>query len=224
MITRPRNKTLVSDVKGLVLAGGRSSRFGSDKAAVMLNQQSQLDFLTTLLGESLAEVFVSIRAEQGSEPLRARHPQIRDIFEGFGPAGGLLAAHAHDPDSAWLIVACDMPLLTADIIRELLDQRDPARAATAYANASGQPEPLCAIYEAATLASFQNSINAELGEELDLTAQVNAAKNLRVSGPTRLLRDVDTQLIQVSSEAGLQSFNTPDELAMICSDPDFDQS
>ncbi len=210
----------MADVKGLILAGWRSSRFGSDKAAVVLHQQPQLDFLTDLLGELLSEVFVSIRAEQGGEPLRAGHPQIHDIYQGFGPAGGLLAAHAHDPDCAWLVVACDMPLLRADIIRELLKQRDPARAATAYASGDGEPEPLCAIYEPATLASFRSTIKAELG----LAADVSAARDLRVPGPKRLLRDADTKLIRVSSESGLQSFNTPDELAAIRSHRDFDQS
>jgi molybdopterin-guanine dinucleotide biosynthesis protein A len=214
----------VADVKGLILAGGHSSRFGSDKAAVVLHQQPQLDFLTDLLGELLSEVFVSIRAEQGGEPLRASHPQIHDIYQGFGPAGGLLAAHAHYPDCAWLVVACDMPLLSADIIRELLKQRDTARAATAYASGDGEPEPLCAIYEPATLASFHSTIKTELGLEPDLAADVSAGKELRVPGPKRLLRDADTKLIRVSSESGLQSFNTPDELAAIRSHPDFDQS
>jgi molybdenum cofactor guanylyltransferase len=222
--SRHLDNALFEGIKGLVLAGGHSTRFGSDKAAVKLHQQSQLNFLTSLLGELLADVFVSIRSDQGGDPLRANYPQIHDIYEGLGPSGGLLAAHSFDPECAWLIVACDMPLLSADMMFELLSMRSPRFGATAYANIKGEAEPLCAIYEPATLASFSHLVNSELGIGPGSSIDFNKTKDLRVSGPKSLLRDVDTKLIDMTSRSRLQSFNTPDELAVIRAHKDFDQS
>ena len=74
----------------------------------------------------------SVRADQSDDPLRARFPQIADTHENLGPIAGILAAQARHPEGAWLVLACDLPLLDAPTLEHLLRQRDPERTATAY--------------------------------------------------------------------------------------------
>ena len=70
-------------------------------------------------------------------------------------AAGLLAAHAYAPAAGWLVVACDLPLVDASLLKELVAHRDAGRPATAFrASTDGEPEPLCAIYEPALLAQL----------------------------------------------------------------------
>ena len=64
--------------------------------------------------------------------------------------GGILRAFDADPNAAWLVVACDLPLLQTPVLKHLVAERDPSKVATAYrAHGNQLPEPLCAIYEPA---------------------------------------------------------------------------
>ncbi|MCY4165932.1 MAG: NTP transferase domain-containing protein [Gammaproteobacteria bacterium] len=146
---------------GLVLAGGLSARFGSDKAAAQIGGMSLLERAVRLLASCLGEVWVSVRAEQAADRLRSRFRCLADRHPGRGPAAGLEAAHAQAPDRAWLALACDQPGLSANEIRRLIAERDADCAATAFCNpGSGAPEPLCAIYEPATLAGLAEAVAA----------------------------------------------------------------
>ena len=146
---------------GLVLAGGLSRRFGSDKAAAQVGGTSLLEGAVRLLESCLSDVWVSVRPEQACDGLRSRFRCLPDRYPGQGPAAGLEAAHAEAPERAWLALACDQPGLSADAIGRLIAERDPECAATAFCNPhSGAPEPLCAIYEPATLAGLARAVAA----------------------------------------------------------------
>jgi molybdenum cofactor guanylyltransferase len=135
---------------GLVLAGGASTRMQRDKAALAYHGKSQLAWAFELLSPMCAATFVSVRPDQRDEATRARFPQIVDREPGAGPIAGVAAALLDHPKAAWLVVACDLPFLTAATLRDLVERRDPQRLATAYRSAhDGLPEPLCAIWEPA---------------------------------------------------------------------------
>jgi molybdopterin-guanine dinucleotide biosynthesis protein A len=144
---------------GLVLAGGRSTRMGRDKAALAYHGRSQLEAAWALLAPRVSHCFVSVRPDQVGDPTRARHPQIVDGAEGAGPAAGILAAQRAHPQAAWLVLACDLPFLDAGTLDALLAARDPARLATAFRSAhDGLPEPLCAVYEPAAADPFARHV------------------------------------------------------------------
>jgi len=180
-------------LRGLVLTGGHSSRMGQDKALLEVQGVTQLERSVALLEAFVDEVYVSVRGDQSAEPVRSRYRQITDQRADFGPAAGILAAHAYNPDSAWLVVACDMPLLQPGLLSELAERR--SGIATAFAGADGQPEPLCAIYEPAILHQMQ-----ELAEGSG-----------RLS-PRSLLSGQGVHLIKSESSGLLRSANTQQDM------------
>jgi molybdopterin-guanine dinucleotide biosynthesis protein A len=182
---------------GLVLAGGRSSRMGRDKAALTYGDGTpQLERAMALIAPHVARAFVSVRPDQTAEPLRARFPQIVDQHESMGPIAGLLAAQAQHPDVAWLVLACDLPLLDDATLAQLLRARDPARTATAYRSShDGLPEPLCAIYEPRSGAA--------------LAAYVATGKQC----PRKFLGGADTLLLDEPNPEALDNVNTPTDHA-----------
>ncbi len=105
---------------GLVLAGGRSTRMQRDKAALSYQGRNQLDRAMDLLGSCVQQAFVSVRADQRSDPARARYPQVLDACDGLGPIAGIAAAQALQPDAAWLVLACDLPFLEARVLQFLI--------------------------------------------------------------------------------------------------------
>jgi len=133
---------------GLLLSGGASQRMRQDKAALDYRGEPQLLRAWRLLESATEQAFVSVRESQRDDTLRARLPQIVDSFDAVGPVAGILSAQERHPDAAWLVLACDLPLLDSDTLRRLIDARDPQAFATVFASShDGLPEPLCAIWE-----------------------------------------------------------------------------
>lgn len=187
------------ELRGLVLAGGQSRRMGQDKAKLEIGGRSQLERAADLLAEFLGHVHLSVRADQFDDTSRFVHEPIIDAYDELGPAAGLLSAHRAYPEAAWLVLACDMPLVDGAIIRALIEQRDSRKAATAFANSrDGLPEPLCAIYEPGTLARFRHL--AEEGLE---------------TSPRTLLVQSELCELELPRSNALDNINTPEDLARI---------
>ena len=178
---------------GLVLAGGRSKRFGRDKAGIEIDGQVLLDRVVALIDGACDRVFVSVRADQVEEAMRKRYSLIVDEQPEHGPAGGILAAQAHAPEAAWLVAACDMPLLDTTSIGRLVDARRADKAGIGYRSpVDNLPEPLCAIWEPATLERFRQRV--ESGGSLsprDMLADTNI--DLIDATDARVLANVNTQ-------------------------------
>ena len=133
---------------GLVLTGGKSERMKVDKASLHYKGKSQLAISFELLANQCEQTFISCRAEQTNNPLYQAFPQIHDKFIGMGPMSGILSALEAHPQTAWLVLACDLPFVEANTLSHLLNHRDTLKTAAAYRSFYDQmPEPLCAIYE-----------------------------------------------------------------------------
>jgi molybdopterin-guanine dinucleotide biosynthesis protein A len=140
--------TTAAPVYGLLLTGGGSRRMRRDKAHLGYGGEPQLLRAWRLLDQTTERAFVSVREQQREDPLRAGLPMIVDTYDAVGPAAGILSAQDLYPEVAWLVLACDLPLLDLETLRRLLTARDPAADATAFTSRSdGLPEPLCAIWE-----------------------------------------------------------------------------
>jgi molybdenum cofactor guanylyltransferase len=137
---------------GLVLAGGRSRRMGADKGGLEYHGAPQARWAFDLLARHCDRVFVSVRdAAQAAEPAYAGLPAVVDLGPSAGPATGVVAALRLEPQRAWLVVAADMPLLDDEVVDALVAGRDPTAIATAFRHADGSLEPLCTIWEPASL-------------------------------------------------------------------------
>ena len=128
-----------------ILAGGRSSRMGQDKALLPFRGAPLISHLASLVGELKIPVTIVGPASRYS-PLGLR--LIEDRTSSAGPLAGIDAA-LHDGDPAWkLILGCDLPHLTATFLSFLCDRaRSSSSDAIVPLNSSG-PEPLCAVYSA----------------------------------------------------------------------------
>lgn len=140
---------MISNAKiyGLVLSGGKSTRMGADKGLISYHGMPQRDYLYQMLSNICEVTYMSIREDQKSE-FKEDINVIVDRNEFRGPYNGLLSAHKQFPDVAWLVLACDLPLMDEVALQELVSQRDALQMATAFAlKENPLPEPLCAIWE-----------------------------------------------------------------------------
>ena len=185
----------VPPLRGLVLAGGLSQRMRTDKSRLRYHADEQRTHAAALLGAVCQDVHISGRPEQLLD-LPAHLSALPDQFLGLGPVGGLLTAFQTDPNAAWLVLACDLPFLTADTLDFLVRHRQPGRAATAFQSPENEfPEPLITIWEPRSYGTLLRFLS------------------LGYSCPRKTLINSDIELLQAPRPAELRNINTPDERA-----------
>ena len=184
----------IPPVNGLVLAGGRSVRMGRDKGEIVWHGKPQREHMADVLQTLCEEVFISCRAGQEQE-IETAYPTLPDTFAELGPFGAILSAFRFQPNRAWLVVACDLPVLDRTTLDFLLQNRQPRRIATAFESPHDQmPEPLITIWEPKSYAVL-----------LSFLAQ-------GYSCPRKVLLHSDIQILSVPDPGVLTNVNTPEEL------------
>lgn len=187
-----------ADVFGLVLAGGYSRRMGHDKGLLDYHGKPQREYIFEQLKLLCSRVYMSIRPGQEAA-LPEGMPFILDENTYRGPFNGLLSAHHQFPNAAWLVVACDLPLMDAHALRYLLERRDPAAMATAFAtHQSGLPEPLAALWEPEALK--QAVFFLEAGES---------------TCPRKYLINANTRLVFPEDDLWLANANDPEDYEIL---------
>jgi len=137
----------IPKLKALILAGGKSQRMKEDKSQLQYHGLPQEEHLAQLCHKLGIETFIS-KSSKTEQNQIGSFPVIKDRFVDMGPFGAILSAFMHDPESAWLVIACDLPYLTRQTISDLLEARSIRDMATAFRLAENPfPEPLIAIYE-----------------------------------------------------------------------------
>lgn len=180
-------------LNGLVLAGGRSVRMGKDKGLLSWHGQQQRYFLYGLLEDFCDEVFISCRQEQACS-IDKKYRVIKDEQENRGPLGAIVSAFHQNKNTAWLVVACDLPLMDAATINYLIGSRNISCNATSFKSPhDGLPEPLITIWEPTALILLE----AALAEGRHC--------------PRKVLLHTPIQLLQALNPAALTNANTPED-------------
>ena len=136
-------------IRGLVLAGGRSARMRRDKGLLTYHGMPQVLWVRGLLSGFCEDVYVSINPEQCAIQPYDDLPTLVDQEADGGPAAGLLSAWEALPESAWLVVAVDLPLVDTETLAALVAGRAEDVLATAFRHPDGVLEPVCTLWEPA---------------------------------------------------------------------------
>jgi molybdopterin-guanine dinucleotide biosynthesis protein A len=129
-------------ISGYILAGGRSTRMGTDKALLSLAGKPLIAHAVAKLSRVCADVYIL-----GANPALAGYaPLVPDIHPGDGPVGGIEAALTHTSRDWNLILPVDVPFLPSAILRTLAGATtEPAR--VAMFAAGGRPQPaVCLLH------------------------------------------------------------------------------
>ena len=146
-------------IAGLVLAGGRSRRMGNDKACLRPNGGASL---LEIVHGRLASLFSSCFVSCAHESSYTDYNCIGDEVESCGPLTGIISAmRALRSYRAIFVLACDMPLLPAEMFAELIRawRQDGERAAVVawQSRLSGKIQMLCALYPLSSLPYFEEA-------------------------------------------------------------------
>lgn len=177
----------IAPIKGLVLIGGKSTRMRQDKSELNYFGKPQKEIAKELLENYNLKTFYSVQnsSKIGNE--------ISDKFLNLGPFGGICSAFQKDPNSAWFVLATDVPFVNKEIIQLLLKHRNPSKTATSIKGKGKQfVEPLITIYEPKAYPIL-----------LQYLAQ-------GYSCPRKMLINSDVEIVEIE-DSFIRNINTPEE-------------
>jgi len=189
-----RLQTPITQFEAFILAGGASSRMGTDKSQLLLKNQTFVERLAA----TLQTVTDTIRLVGGSQ--NSKLTTVADVYPQWGALGGLHAALNACRREWAIVVACDLPLVTTELFRRLADLTMDYDAVVPI-QPDGRPQPLAALYRAKPCAGR--------------AAELIEAGRRR---PLDLLESVNTRWVQFAEIANLAqaerffvNINTPDD-------------
>ena len=188
------DEKLTKGVLAAVLAGGSASRMGGAKATAQLDGRPLITYpLEAALG-ALGAVAVVAKDDVELPPLDQRAELWIEPDEPRHPAVGVIEALRRARGSAVVVIACDLPLLTSEVVG-LLATADAEGSVAVLASAAGRPQPLLARYEPTALEAL-----LEFDFDAPMTEQVMALMPTLVDVPPEASFNVNDlqQLEEVS--------------------------
>jgi len=131
-----------SRIIGAILAGGKSSRMGQNKALLNLNGKSFIHSIASVLRQVFRDVII---ISDHAEPCRSLGlPVYPDIIKNCGPLSGVHSAFVHSSAPEIFVTSCDIPFISKELVEYIVDFDSKADVSIPFMN--GKLHPLCALY------------------------------------------------------------------------------
>jgi molybdenum cofactor guanylyltransferase len=156
------------NLAAVLLAGGQSRRMGSDKALLPAGDRPLVQLLAHRLLPLTDQVLLSTNEPETYAFLNL--PAIRDVYAGCGPLAGIHAAMLRTERPWLLVLACDLPCVSTDLLRRLLAQRGNYHVVIPVTS-DGLIHPTCALYHRKCLPAIERNLNAGQNQVIRLLGE-----------------------------------------------------
>ena len=151
-----QTQPLIGGMTGVILAGGRSSRFGKNKALVEIGGTRLIDRVVSKMESVFHRLVIISNTPQEYSYLKL--PIFTDLIKGLGPVGGIYTGLEVIEDEMGFFVACDMPFINEKLIRYIVDVKEDFDAVVPKID--WMMEPLFALYRKSCLPTIKNMIES----------------------------------------------------------------
>jgi len=180
------------NITAFILAGGQSSRMGTDKALVLFKGKPMMEHVLKTLSHSFKNIIL-ISNHSAHQSLGL--PVIKDAFDNIGPLGGIIAGLKHSETEQNFFIGCDMPLVQVEVLDKILQESiGSPNSLPCY---QGKTETLCSILSKSSLPQLEQAVSEKHYRLYDI------------------LLALQPQLVDVSHLCSFNPFaniNTPDDL------------
>lgn len=189
--------TPVSETTAFILAGGRSSRMGTDKAFLRLGKQTLLE-RTIATARQVCDTVVLVG---DANKLGSSVPVVEDKFPGQGPLAGIHSALTSSfATELNLLLSIDIPAISLEFLNHILKEAQKGGAQITVQRAGGHLQMLCAVYHR----DF-----ADIAEQA-LRERRNKIEPLLAGIPTRILEEAEMKALGFSPDI-FDNVNTPED-------------
>ncbi len=159
-----------SEMTAAILAGGRSSRMGTDKALLPSHGKTFIEQIAKELSSVFEVVVIISDSKEQYEFLKL--PIYEDIYKNSGPLAGIHSAMRHSKQQNLFIASCDIPCITMDLIGYLLEARH-EEDVTIF-SVDNVPQPLVGIYHSKILPIIEEKLQSYQLSVLKLISEVRS--------------------------------------------------
>ena len=131
------------NITGIILAGGKSTRMGSDKGFIEIDGTSFMSRIINVLAPFVKEIII-VSDNPDYDSFGSK--RVEDIFKNSGPLAGLYTGLEHSKTEDNLVLSCDVPLINHEVISELIQTCD-SEADIVQIESRGRVMPLVAMYK-----------------------------------------------------------------------------
>lgn len=158
------NKNII----GVVLAGGKSKRFGKNKALQVIGNEVFIQKSAKLLQKYFSKVVIS--ANNIEEYIFLQLPIIKDVFKNRGPLGGIYSVLKNEKQNIF-VLACDLVFADEKLIQLILNCN--TKSPIVFASAKGSMQPLCGIYKLEVLAKLEKCLHSKNYSVKNFISKIN---------------------------------------------------
>ena len=186
-----------SQVSGFVLAGGKSTRMGQDKATLTLNGRTLLEHALAALRQVCRDVSILGRYELYG----TLAPVYEDIYPGCGPLGGIHTALSNAQTPYSLIIAVDTPFLLPEFLSYLAERAIASDAVVITPEIADYTQPLSTVYSLDFLPIAERAIKAGNYKIVPLFPR----------SQTLVIKEAELRRFAFSAEM-FENLNTPEDM------------
>ncbi|MCC6581961.1 MAG: molybdenum cofactor guanylyltransferase [Phycisphaeraceae bacterium] len=139
-----------SAITGVILAGGKNSRMGSDKGMLEVEGKKIVERIIEVIKPFIQEVII---ISNGTNYDNLGYAVYKDIIKDAGPMGGIHTALQYSKTDKILVISCDMPFVSKEVILPLITWANSAEVVLPE-HGDGHTEPLCAVYSKSCFSKF----------------------------------------------------------------------
>jgi molybdopterin-guanine dinucleotide biosynthesis protein A len=145
------------DITGIILAGGKSLRYGRNKALVEVDGTRLIERVISVMQPLFENLMIITNTPREYDYLQL--PMHEDLIKGLGPVGGVYTGLEAIPSESGFFVACDMPFLQGNLIRHMVEIK--ADFDAVVPKVDWKIEPLHAIYTRNCLPAIKKLIDRQ---------------------------------------------------------------
>jgi molybdopterin-guanine dinucleotide biosynthesis protein A len=146
---------MYSDITGVILAGGKSSRMGVNKSFLKLGNQTIIERIVDLMKSIFSEVIIITNTPDEYKFLNL--PLYEDIYKWKGPLAGIHSALTHSQTEKIFVLSCDVPLMSKKMIEYIIEYKSDKP--IVFCEAAGYHQPLVGVYSKNILSEIEKFIN-----------------------------------------------------------------
>ena len=139
------------EATAIILAGGKSRRFGTDKSLLPINGKTLVEYIIFQLSDDFSQILI------GSDNIKKysflKHEVVPDKDKGYGPLMGILSCLERSYNELNFVIACDIPNINMELVKQMFEEADGYDVIVPKLK-NGFIEPLFAVYRKCVISSI----------------------------------------------------------------------
>lgn len=150
------------NITGVILAGGKNSRMGSDKGLLQVGGKSIIERQIEVLQPLVKEIII---IHNGDNYTELGHQIYKDIMPDCGPMGGIYTALMVSQTAKIFVLSCDMPFISSELVKMIIEKTENCE--IAIPRNGEKLEPLCAVYDQSCIETFRELLDQKALKMMD---------------------------------------------------------